>query len=168
MDPGIPFSDLLAYNADENRHWKRWFGERSALLDLACDAAGAGSVRKLLLHIFATELHFANRVLDLPRIDFAGLPSGSLDGLFGISEEAHQKFQVFLTKASPEEWTSLIPLGFADLKVSKRKMVMQALWHSIHHRAQLATFLRQQGHKQDWTHDFILSKVVEQDSGSAA
>jgi uncharacterized damage-inducible protein DinB len=52
-------------------------------------------------------------------------------------------------------------LGFSDLKASRRKMVAQAVLHGIHHRGQLATFLRQQGLKQDWIHDFILSKVIE-------
>ena len=161
MDPGIPFADLLAYNADENSHWMRWFEEHTAALDLVCDIAGAGSVRKLLLHIFATELHFANRILDLAKIDFTALPSTDLDDLFAISQEANRKFQAFLSKAPVEEWTKPVPLGFRDLKVSKRKMVTQALLHSVHHRAQLATFLRQEGHKPDWIHDFILSKVVE-------
>jgi hypothetical protein len=27
--------------------------------------------------------------------------------------------------------------------------------------AQLATFLRQQGMKQDWIHDFLMSKVMD-------
>jgi hypothetical protein len=53
MDPGISFADLLAYNADETNHWKQWFAEHASALDLACDVAGAGSVRKLLLHVFA-------------------------------------------------------------------------------------------------------------------
>jgi len=30
MDPGIPRADLLAYNADENARWHRWFGEHAA------------------------------------------------------------------------------------------------------------------------------------------
>lgn len=37
---------------------------------------------------------------------------------------------------------------------------MQAIVHSIHHRGQLATFLRQQGFKT-WTHDFLMSSVIE-------
>ncbi len=53
MDPGIRFTDLLAYNADETSHWKRWFAEHPAALDLPCDVAGAGTVRKLVCHIFA-------------------------------------------------------------------------------------------------------------------
>jgi len=40
-------------------------------------------------------------------------------------------------------------------------MMMQAIWHSVNHRGQLATFLRQQGFKQDWIHDFLLSNAME-------
>ena len=160
MDPGISFADLLAYNADETEHWKRFFAEHTAALDLPCDVAGAGSVRKLLHHIFATELFFANRVLDQPRIDYDKLPQEALEDLFAIHAEAHRKFQEFLAKATVEDWSIPMSLGFRDLKASKRKMVAQAVLHSVHHRGQLATFLRQQGFRQDWTHDLIVSKVM--------
>jgi uncharacterized damage-inducible protein DinB len=161
MDPGISFSDLLAYNAEETNHWKRWFAERPATLDLPCDVAGAGTVRKLLLHIFATELFFADRVLDRPKQDYDALPHETLEDLFAISELAREKFREFLANAPLEDWTKPVPLGFRDFQASKRKMMMQAIMHSIHHRGQLATFLRQQGHKQDWTHDFLMSQVME-------
>jgi uncharacterized damage-inducible protein DinB len=161
MDPGISFADLLAYNADENEHWRRWFREHEAALDLACDVAGAGTVRKLLLHIFATELFFANRVLEEAKADYDNLPHATLDELFDISATAHRKFGEFLNKATLEEWRTPVSLGFRDFKASKRKMLMQTVMHSIHHRGQLATFLRQQGFKQDWTHDFLMSGVME-------
>jgi uncharacterized damage-inducible protein DinB len=157
MDPGISFADLLAYNADETEHWKRFFAQQPAALDLASDVAGAGSVRKLLHHIFATELFFANRVLDQPKVDYDKMPHGALEDLFAIQTEAHRKFQEFLAKAAPEDWSTPVPLGFRDFKASK---MAQAVLHSVHHRAQLATFLRQQGFKQDWTHDLIASKVM--------
>ncbi len=161
MDPGIQFADLLAYNADENDHWKRWFAEHPAALELPCDVAGAGTVRKLLFHIFTTELFFANRVLDEANVDYQNLPHGTLEELFEISVTAQGKLQQFIATAPREEWTRPVPLGFRDFKASKRKMLMQVVMHSIHHRGQLATFLRQHGFKQDWTHDFILSKVME-------
>jgi len=122
--------------------------------------AGAGTVRKLLLHIFATELFFASRVLDLPKVDYENLPHQTWGELFAIGAEAHRKFQQFLAQATPEEWTTLVSLGLRDFKASKRKMVAQAVLHSVHHRGQLATFLRQQGFKQDWTHDFIASQAM--------
>jgi uncharacterized damage-inducible protein DinB len=161
MDPGIAFTDLLAYNAEENDHWKRWFVENPAALNLDCDVAGAGSVRNLLHHIFATELFFAIRVLENVRMDNKDLPHETLEELFSISQTAHEKFSEYIAKASLEEWTTPIPLGFREVRASKRKMVMQAIMHSIHHRGQLATFLRQQGFKQNWVHDFIMSQVME-------
>jgi hypothetical protein len=104
MDPGIPFADLLAYNADENEHWQPWFADHPAALDLPCDVAGVATVRTPLLHIFATELFFASRVLDHPRPDYEKLPSGMLEELFAISTDARGKFNEFLAKATPEEW----------------------------------------------------------------
>jgi len=161
MDPGLPFKDLLAYNADETAHWKRWMREKPETIDLACDVAGAGTVGKLWLHIFATELFFANRVLDLPRLDDDNLPHSSLDELFAIHGEAQTKFLEFLAGATPEDWLTPVSLGFRDFKASKRKMVAQALWHSMNHRAQLATFFRQQGIQTDWIHDILASTVME-------
>jgi uncharacterized damage-inducible protein DinB len=40
-------------------------------------------------------------------------------------------------------------------------MVAQALLHGVNHRAQLATFLRQEGFEGLWIHDLILSKVMD-------
>jgi uncharacterized damage-inducible protein DinB len=161
LDPGIQFAELLAYNADENSRWKQWFGEHPEALDLPCDVAGAGTVRKLVFHIFAAELSFGNRVLGLPRPNFENLPTGTLDELFAISEEARGKFHEFIANSTPEDWAQVDALGFGDLKASRRKIVAQAVLHSVHHRGQLATFLRQQGFKQLWIHDFILSEVME-------
>lgn len=160
MDPGVQFKELLAYNCDETTHWKRWFEDNPAALDLACDVAGAGTVRKLMFHIFTTELFFANHVHGLGRVDFDQRPSSTLDELFAINEEAQRKFQEFLERATNEDWLQVVPLGFRDFKASRRKMVMQAMVHSIHHRGQLATFLRQQGFKT-WTHDFLMSSVMD-------
>jgi uncharacterized damage-inducible protein DinB len=161
MDPGVRFAELLAYNSDENNHWKRWFVEHLAVLDLACDVAGAGTVRELVYHIFATELFFANLVQGLGRTNFEKVPPSTLDELFALTEEAKRKFEDFLAKSSEKDWAELKSLGFGTLKATPRKMLMQALWHSINHRGQLATFLRQQGHKPHWTHDILLSQVME-------
>jgi hypothetical protein len=121
VDPGIQFADLLAYNADETDHWKRWFREHPAALDLPCAVAGAGTVRKPLLHIFATELFFANHVLDQPKMDYENLPQGTLEELFAISVTAQGKFEKFLTTGPLEQRTEPVPLGFRDFKASKRK-----------------------------------------------
>jgi uncharacterized damage-inducible protein DinB len=160
MDPGISLADLLAYNTAENDQWKRWFTANPAALDLPCDAAGAGTVRKLVLHIFSAELFLASRLYDEPRPDFEKLPHATLDELFAITTQAREKFDRFLATATPEQWATSVVL-FRDLRASKRKIFLQAITHSIHHRAQLATSLRQQGYQQDWIHDFIASKAID-------
>jgi uncharacterized damage-inducible protein DinB len=160
MDAGITFAELLDYTEDETRRWKQWFAEHPEALDRPCDIAKAGTVRQLLLHVFATEAHFAAAVSDLPRIDRTNLPSSTLDELFGVHDDACRGFREFFSRAQARDWNEIKDLGFRDLKASKRKMVAQALLHGVHHRAQLAVFLRQEGFEGLWIHDLILSKVM--------
>jgi hypothetical protein len=44
---------------------------------------------------------------------------------------------------------------------SRRKIFIHALVHGVRHWAQLSTYLRQKGYKQDWQHDFIFSGVIK-------
>ena len=127
MDPGIHSPICWPITPKKPRHWKRWFTGHPEALDLACDVAGAGSVRKLMLHIFATELFFANRVLGLPKADPTSCPATCLDELFAIHAEAHRKFQEFLAKATAGDGRTS-PLGFGPSsqprKMSRRPSCM--------------------------------------------
>lgn len=161
MTEGIRFSELLAYNRLETARWKEWFGNHPEALDAPCDIAGGKTVRDLPFHIFFVELHFAHMVLSLPKPDYAALPRATLDELFAVSEEAARKTNEFLGRATPEEWTESLPLGFRDVKASRRKMLAQAFLHGIHHRGQLAVILRQQGFKEPWVHDIVLSNALD-------
>jgi len=160
MDDGIRFTELLAYTEEENRRWKEWFRAHPQAITLPCDIAGSPTVHELLLHVFCTDLYFAHRVAGLDLPDFKALPHANVEELFAIGEGAAGKFRDFIATAASADWNEILPLGFADKKVSKRKMATQALLHGVHHRAQLATLLRQQGLKQDWIHDIILSDVI--------
>ena len=160
MDDGIRFAELLAYTEAENRRWREWFRAHPEALSTPCDIGGSPTVHEFLLHIFTVDLHFAHRVAGLDRPDFNALPHSNSDELFAIGEGAARKFRDFMATATPEDWNQIVPLGFAERQVSKRKMMTQALLHGVHHRAQLATLLRQRGLKQDWIHDFILSEAM--------
>jgi uncharacterized damage-inducible protein DinB len=161
MDSGITFSELLDYTDRETTRWREWFGEHPEALDLPCDIAKAGTVRALLLHVFATELFFAHAVLELDVPDWQNLPSGTVAELFSVGEEARGKLRNFIAAAQPADWTATKDVGFGSLRATRRKMVAQALLHGIHHRAQLATFLRQQGFAGMWVHDLILTGVMD-------
>jgi len=160
MDSAITFKELLQYTEIESRRWQQWFLAHPRALDLTCDVAKAGTVRGLVLHIFATELFFAHAVLGLPEPDWKSLPSKTVGELFSVGADARKKFQEFLDKAEPRHWKERKTLHDGTIKASKRKMVAQALLHGIHHRAQLATFLRQRGFKGMWVHDLILTDVM--------
>ncbi|MBZ5654584.1 MAG: hypothetical protein LAO56_04810 [Acidobacteriia bacterium] len=159
MNDGIRFSELLAYTAEENRRWKEWFQKHPQAMEVPCDIAGP-TVHHLLLHIFTADLLFAHRLLGLAPPDFKPLPHATIDELFAIGEGAAEKMSQFMERARSEDWNELVPLGSRDLKPSKRKMMAQAELHGVHHRAQLATLLRQQGYKQDWIHDILLSDAM--------
>lgn len=62
---------------------------------------------------------------------------------------------------SPETLAESLPLGFRDVKATRRKMLAQAFLHGVHHRGQLAVILRQQGFKDLWVHDIVLTNALE-------
>jgi uncharacterized damage-inducible protein DinB len=161
VDPGIRFIELLQYTETETQRWKEWFAAHPDALERTCDIAMAGTVRGLLLHIFATELSFAHKVLELADPEWQKLSSSkTVDELFAISENAQVKFAEFVAKAQPADWNEIKDLRGGQWKASKRKMVAQALLHGIHHRGQLATYLRQQGFGGMWMHDLLLTNVM--------
>ncbi|SRR5579871_269180 len=159
MQNGIQFSELLDYTQQESGRWKQFFAKHPEALDLPLDIAG--NVRGLVRHIFAVELHFAHELSGLEKIDPARLPASTLDEMFGIGEQAAALYKDFFRKATDEEWARTVQLDRLGIKASKRKLVAQALTHSMRHWAQISTFLRQQGLKQDWIHDFLLTRAME-------
>jgi uncharacterized damage-inducible protein DinB len=162
MTAGIQFAELLDYNAEETGQWKDFFSRNTPALDLPLDIADAGSVRRLVQHILVVELFFANAVSGLPQPDFEKLPVAQLGDLFRIGEDAAAKYRQFFSRATNNDWEATVDMGARlGIHPTKRKMVAQALTHSIRHWAQLSTFLRQQGLKQDWVHDFLMSKAMK-------
>ena len=157
MKAGIQFEELLAYTEEESHRWKQFFVTHPQALDLPLDIAG--SVRELVRHIFAVELFFASLVTG-EKADPNPPPATTLNEMFAVGEKATSMYRDFFVQATPEQWAEKIELSRIGLKASRRKMVVQALTHSMRHWAQIATFLRQQGFKQDWNHDFLLSNAM--------
>ena len=158
MSAGIQFEELLAYTDEESRRWKQFFGSHPEALELPLDIAG--SVRELVKHIFAVEFFFAN-LLTGKKADPNQPAATTLDEIFALGEQAASVYRDLFVQATPEQWAEKLELSRIGLKASRRKMVAQALTHSMRHWAQIATFLRQQGFKQDWRHDFLVSKAME-------
>jgi uncharacterized damage-inducible protein DinB len=157
--------ELLNYCAEENRRWHEWFQKNPDALDLPSDIAGTKNVREVVLHILAVELRYSERLLGKdPVTDYNGLPVASVDDLFCTATTSEKNFRKFLAKADDNDWQEVLTFPTRTggvLSASRRKIFAHALLHGVRHWGQLATFLRQQGHKQDWPHDLIFSKVME-------
>ena len=161
----ISFAELLAANEAQTGQWRRWFDEQpAAVLDVPLSIALAKNVREFLLHIFAVELRYAERLKGLPVTAYETLPKGSLAELFEVGEQARAMYRGYLAKVTDDDLASVIefPTRTAGVvRASKRKIVVHALLHSVRHWAQLATALREAGYPTNWGKDFLYSEVME-------
>jgi uncharacterized damage-inducible protein DinB len=161
----ISFSELLAANEAETRKWRQWFDEQPALvLDLPLSIALAKDVREFLLHIFAVELRYAERLQGLPITAYETLPTGSVADLFGVGEKAGRMYREYLATASDKDLGAVIEFSTRTagiIRSSKRKIFLHAMLHGVRHWAQLATALREAGYPTNWGKDFLYSAVME-------
>lgn len=160
MSGGITFAELLDYTDDETHRWHVFFRAHPEALNVPTDVRGATNIRELVIHIFEAELYFGNAVLGGPPVDLAGLPKSTLDQIFAIGESARRKMREFVAVASEEALAEQLPFGPAG-KVSRRKMLVQALTHDIRHWAQIATDIRRAGYPTDWVHDIVMSSALK-------
>jgi uncharacterized damage-inducible protein DinB len=161
---GLSFGELLDYASEETNHWRDWFGKNPKALELPCDIAGTKTVREVVLHIAAVQMRYAERLLNLPITEYDELGSKSATELFALAQKSAEDLRSFAVAANDADWdgTLTFPTRTAGtLTASCRKIFVHALLHGLRHWAQLATFLRQQGYKQDWQHDFIFSNVMK-------
>jgi uncharacterized damage-inducible protein DinB len=160
----LSFAEMLEANHRETAKWHVWFERQPAeLLDLPLNIALARDVREFLLHIFAVELRYAERLLDKAVTPYEVHPTGSVAELFSIGEKARELFRKYLDGATDEDLAVVLefPTRTAGtLRSSKRKMFVHAMLHGVRHWAQLATVLREKGHGTDWPHDFLFSDVI--------
>ena len=161
---GLSFGELLDYCAEENNRWRDFFQQHPDALDLPADIAGTNNVREVVLHIAAVQMRYAERLLNMPITDYATLQDKSGPELFALSRKSLEDLRSFAIAANDPDWDGLLsfPTRTAgELTASRRKIFIHALLHSVRHWAQLSTYLRQKGYKQDWQHDFIFSGVIK-------
>jgi uncharacterized damage-inducible protein DinB len=161
----ISFGELLAANEAETGKWRKWFDEQPAsVLDVPLSIALAKNVREFLLHIFAVELRYAERLQGLPVTAYETLPAENVADLFAVGEKAGGMYREYLAKVSDEDLAAVIefPTRTAGIfRASKRKIFLHAMLHGVRHWAQLATALREAGCPTNWGKDFLYSEVME-------
>ena len=161
----ISFTELLAANEAETRNWRKWFdGQPASVLDVPLSIALAKNVREFLLHIFAVELRYAERLQRVPVTAYETLPTGNIADLFGIGDKARAMYREYMARAGDKDLATVIefPTRTAGmLRSSKRKIFLHAMLHGVRHWAQLATALREAGYPTNWAKDFLYSEVME-------
>ncbi len=164
MEIGVSFQELMHYNDAETRRWREFLEQHCDALDVQVDIAGAKDIRGLIVHIFAVELRYAERLLGAAATPYEQLPAGPLNEIFSIADTARQKLRHFLARTTDADLRTVLTFETrtaGTLSSSKRKIVGHVLLHGIRHWAQIATALRQNGYKQDWPHDFIFTDALE-------
>jgi uncharacterized damage-inducible protein DinB len=161
MENGFSFSEFLKYVDEETSHWKEFFHANPKALDVSVSIAGTKSVRDMLLHIFAVELRYAERLNDIAEVTPYERHTGkSAEELFAMGEQARQMLAEYLAKASDLDRVLTFPtLTSGTLSASKKKIAIHMLLHGVRHWAQLATALREAGFTTG-KHDFIFSNVM--------
>ncbi len=161
----ISFAQLLDWNESETKKWRAWFDSQpAAVLDVPLQIAKTNKVREFLLHIFAVELRYAQRLNDEPVSSYEELPASSVTDLFGIGDKARAGLRAYLANATDEQLKSVLEFQTrtaGTLRASKRKIFAHAMLHSVRHWAQLATALREAGYETNWGKDFLFSEVME-------
>lgn len=94
---------------------------------------------------------------------YRALEMGTLDALWAIHREARSTFRIYLENLPAGEQERELVFDtrtLGRLVASAHKVTLHALMHGIRHWAQIATALRQAGHRQTWEHDWLMSDAV--------
>jgi len=161
---GLSFPELLRFDEQETTRWHEFLARQSPeLLDLDIDLAGGGTVRALLLHMFAVEMKYAELLSGNTLTKVSDLPTPSVDEIFGVAATAQKKIRDYLKTASEADLNGKITfptLSAGEQTATRRKVLGHALFHSLRHWAQLTTEMRRRGYKADWHHDFLFTNAL--------
>ncbi|MDQ6885749.1 MAG: hypothetical protein M3068_00505 [Gemmatimonadota bacterium] len=161
---GLSFDVLMAYTAGETRYWYDLFAEHPGALDVEIGEGRMGKIRGLVLHIFAVELRYAERLLGEEASSYESFSAESLDDLFGIFGRGRDKLGRFVERATDDELRAVLAfetVSAGTVRATKRTLVGHALLHGIRHWAQIAMALRRAGIGTQWPHDLIFSDAVQ-------
>lgn len=161
---GISFRELLAYTDAETERWHAWLREQGPeVLDVRIGEGTRETVRDVIGHVFAVELRYAQRLLGRPVTGFEQLDTTTLDALWRIHHASRSTLRAYLERlpvGEREREMTFETRSLGPLTATAHKVTVHAFLHGIRHWAQIATALRQAGHRQPWEHDWLLSDAV--------
>jgi uncharacterized damage-inducible protein DinB len=120
------------------------------------------TVGGVVMHIFAVELRYAQRLLDQQVTSWEEFRQTSIQDVFELGNHARGQLVQFLTSARESELDRVLTfqtLTAGTVTASKYKIASNIFLHDIRHWGQIATVLRQNGFADQWSHDMLLSSV---------
>src|SRR5947209_10715638 len=160
-EPSITFRELLAYSDYLAQRWLPYFQQNPAALNVIVGGR-TPTLRDLVTHIFQVEQFFADLLLQ-EGLGATGRPAQvqalELNDLERMHQDAHHKLAQYIETADEETLQKTRRLG--PVTVSERKVLAQAVLHSVHHWAQVAMEVRQAGFPPEKPQDIIASPVMK-------
>ena len=157
--------ELQAWVEQTAHGWKELLAAHPEVLSFPCDVRETSTVAELLQHIVAVELRYAERLHGMPETPYEEIPFGSGDEIYGTHDQAMALLRKLQNKDESfwEEWISFSTRKGGSISVSRRRVLVHTLMHSIRHYAQLATLVRQYDVVPHWQMDYLFMRPNPQE-----
>ena len=158
----LSYKTLLELTSGEHRRWRDWFVEHPNAWAVPFATGRMATVGGVVLHIFAVELRYTQRLLDQDVTTWEEFRQTSIEEVFELGDHARGQLVHFLTAAPEKELDRVLTfqtLTAGAVSVSKYKIASNIFLHDIRHWGQIATVLRQNGFADQWAHDLLLSDI---------
>jgi uncharacterized damage-inducible protein DinB len=158
----LRYETLLELTSTEHHRWHDWFIEHPKAWAVPFATGRMATVGGVVLHIFAVELRYAQRLLDQDVTQWEEFRQTSVGDVFELGDNARGQLVHFLTTAAEAEMDRVLSfqtLTAGMVSASKHKIASNIFLHGIRHWAQIATVLRENAFGDQWAHDMLLSDV---------
>ena len=159
----ITYEALLEFTSEEQHRWHEWFVAHPTAWTVPFATGRMATVGGVVLHIFAVELRYVQRLRDEPVTEWDEFRQASIEDVFELGDFARGQLVDFLTTAEESELDKILTfktLTAGSVTASKHKIASNIFLHGIRHWAQIATVLRRNSFTEQWPHDMLLSTVA--------
>lgn len=159
----LSYKTLLELTSTEHHRWRDWFVEHPKAWSVPFASGRMATVGGLVLHIFAVELRYSQRLLDQEVTTWEEFQQSSIEEVFDLGDDARGQLVHFLTTAPEKELDRILTfqtLTAGTVSASKHKIASNIFLHDIRHWGQIATVLRQNGFGDQWPHDLLLNDIA--------
>ena len=158
----LRYDVLLELTSTEQHRWHDWFIEHPKAWAVPFATGRMATIGGVVMHIFAVELRYAQRLLDQEVTAWEAFRQTSIEDVFELGDSARAQLVHFLTTAPESELDRVLnfqTLTAGPVSASKYRIASNLFLHGIRHWGQVATVIRQNGFADQWSHDLLLSGV---------